>query len=66
MATKHPRQTEGVTVRMEVEIKRVFVELAAEESIALGASRTAQDVMRNWLEQHPAVKARLEQNKTKV
>ncbi|MDR5791717.1 hypothetical protein P9281_34790 [Caballeronia sp. LP003] len=59
MATKQPKLTEGVTVRMEVELKRVFVELAAEESIARGASRSPQDVMRDWLAQHPAVKARL-------
>ncbi|MCW3587407.1 hypothetical protein [Burkholderia cenocepacia] len=58
MASKQSRTTEGVTVRMDAEWKRTFVEVAAEESLKRGESRTAQDVMRDWLSHHPAIVAR--------
>jgi hypothetical protein len=58
MAPKQ-RVTEGVTVRMDPELKSVFVILAAQESLAGGGTRTAQDVMRDWLAQHPAAVAAL-------
>lgn len=62
-----PKQkvTEGVTVRMDPNLKRVFVRLAAEESIAGGGPRTAQDVMRDWLAQHPAAIEELGKPNTK-
>ncbi|MFX1767975.1 hypothetical protein PWP93_36510 [Paraburkholderia sp. A1RI-2L] len=64
MAPKQ-KATEGVTVRMDPKLKRVFVKLAAEESLAQGGARTAQDVMRDWLAQHPAAVAELGKPETK-
>jgi Arc/MetJ family transcription regulator len=59
--TQERKPTEAVTLRLDTEIKRAFVEIAAEETVKNGgtASVSAQDVMRTWLSQHPAVMARL-------
>lgn len=60
MAMRNDRETEAMTLRIYRDWKRVFVEVAAQESLRTGESRSAQDVVRDWLGQHPAVKAHVE------
>lgn len=56
MARKKGIATEALTIRLESDMVAVFRELAAEQTLANGgkASITTQDVMREWLRQHPA------------
>lgn len=59
--TREKKPTEAVTLRLDSEIKRAFIEIAAEATVANGGTVavTAQDVMRMWLSQHPSVIARI-------
>ena len=58
MGRKKGVSTEPLTIRLESDVVAVFRELAARRTLENGGAVgvTAQDVMRDWLNQHPACK----------